>query len=475
MDLPSVLRLPSRSSITFRLTILFAGTTFVILLLSAAALYWSLARSLRAEDARLLRENATLLQQASRRRPDRPSTVRDEILLEPAAGRLEPFYARIVDRDGRAVVETPGMAELLASSRFAAAGPGDVTSWRSPAGRTFLILSRPIAGGAGERLQVALDVTHDARILAGYRRVLAAVLALATLLATAIGLLLARRGLAPIDEITRAVRRITARRLDRRIGGGRWPEELADLARVFDQMLGRLEESFTRLSRFGADLAHELRTPLTNLRGEAEVALGRGRTPDEYRHILESSLEEYGRLTELIDRLLFLARAESGAAALERRLVEVREEVDTVLAFYAVLADENDVTLECTGRARAFLDPTLFRRALANLLSNAVAYTPRGGTVSVSIEAPGPSTRVEVRDDGCGIAAEHLKRVTDRFYRVDPAREGNGAGAGLGLSLVRTITELHGGSMDLSSRPSVGTTVSLDFPAPPADSHITLP
>ncbi|HZD04678.1 MAG TPA: histidine kinase dimerization/phospho-acceptor domain-containing protein, partial [Longimicrobiales bacterium] len=313
MDLPPALRLPSRSSITLRLTVLFAGTTFGILLLSAAVLYWSLARSLRAEDARLLRENATLLQQASRHRQERSSTVRDEILLEPAAGRLEPFYARIVDRDGRALVETPGMADILPASRFAAAGPADVASWRSPAGRTFLILSRPLDQGARERLQVALDVTHDAHILTRYRRVLVAVLALATLLATLVGLLVARRGLAPIDEITKTVRRITAHRLDRRIGGRRWPEELADLARVFDQMLGRLEESFARLSRFGADLAHELRTPLTNLRGEAEVALGRARTPGEYRQVLESSLEEHGRLTELIDRLLFLARAESGA------------------------------------------------------------------------------------------------------------------------------------------------------------------
>lgn len=454
----------SRSpSITLRLTLLFAGTTFGIVLLSATVLYWSLAGSLRSEDVRLLRENALLLEEKLQRHPDRPSILQEEIVLEPATGRLEPFYARVVD-SGSTVIETPRMQEVVPPALFTSGGGVETVAWRSPRGRTLLLHSIPAGERSGVRIQVALDVTHDSIILARYRRVLLAVLLVATLSAALAGLAIARRGLHPLARITGTMRKISASRLDQRMGARRWPAELADLAAVFDDMLDRLQDAFGRLTRFSADLAHELRTPLTNLRTEAEVALGRTRSGEEYRAVVESSLEEYERLTELIDRLLFLARAESGAAGLKRRPIAAEEEAAAVVDFYSALAEDTGVILGCSGRASLQVDPTFFRRALGNLVSNALAHTSRGGEVRVRIRDAERQVLVEVTDTGCGIAPEHLPRLTDRFYRVDPARTSNGAGAGLGLSLVRTIAELHGGSLELTSETGVGTTATLMFP-----------
>lgn len=468
MGAPRVRRVWASSSITLRLTLLFAGATFGILLLASGALYQSLGDSLRSEDARLLTENATLLQEALEQGEDRLTMLLEELAFEPSTRRLEPYYARVTDEDGELIIEAPGMAGVLPTSAFTTTGVGNpAASWRSPNGRDFLVLSLSTDTRPVRHIQVGLDVTHDSVILGRYRRQLLSVLIAATFLAALAGLVIARHGLRPITEITSAVGRMTARDLHQRIGGTYWPKELSGLARVFDDMLARLEESFGRMSRFSADIAHEIRTPVTNLRSGAEITLGRARTPEEYRDALASSLEEYDRLTEIVDRLLFLARAESGADALESRTVEVREEVEVVLDFYSVLAEEKGVELECVGAARATLDPALFRRALANLLSNALEHTHRGGHVSVRVADAGATLQVEVQDNGSGIPAEHLPHVTERFYRVDPARAGNGAGAGLGLSLVNTIVDLHGGSMELSSRPGAGTTVKLVFPPAP--------
>lgn len=463
-------------SITTRLTALFAGAALLILLTAAALLHWNLARALRSEDARLLRENVATLQSLAAS-SDPLNRLRDEIVSEPAATRIEPYYVRY--REGsRLVLETAGMRAILPSGIFPPPGQLEEDSpmrWRSPTGRTFLLLSTPASDASGRSFQAALDVTHDERLLRGYRRVLLAVVLIGSMLAALAGYLTARQGLRPLGRLTRAVRQVTARRLDQRIGDTEWPRELDDLAAVFDGMLARLEDSFDRLSRFSADLAHELRTPLTNLRGEAEIALGQRRSAEEYQRVLTSSLEEYTRLTGLVDRLLFLARAEAGAAALEPQPLDGATEVARVCDFYAALAEERGIRLEHSGTAPLVADPLLFRRALANLLSNAVEHTPAGGRVVVTITPFAEGARVSVADTGAGIAPEHLPHVTERFYQVDPARAWRAGGAGLGLALVRSIAELHGGSIQLESEPGRGTRVSLLFPGGPTPNKMTTP
>jgi two-component system heavy metal sensor histidine kinase CusS len=274
-----------------------------------------------------------------------------------------------------------------------------------------------------------------------------------------------RRGLRPLAEITRATERVGVQQLQERIRTRHWPRELATLAGAFDRMLDRLQESFERLSRFSADLAHELRTPINNLVGEAQVTLSRERTAAEYARVLQSGLEEHGRLARMIDSMLFLARADQAQSGLELQTLEAAAHLRTVAEFYQPLAEELSVSLSCDGDCRLRADPALVRRALSNLLSNALRHTPAGGSVTLSAGMARDHVPVlQVTDTGTGIGAEHLPRLGDRFYRVDPSRSDGSGSAGLGLAIVRSIMSLHGGEFRIETAPGRGTTVSLRFP-----------
>ena len=246
-----------------------------------------------------------------------------------------------------------------------------------------------------------------------------------------------------------------------RIGSEGWPRELQPLAVAFDEMLKRLDDSFTRLSQFSADLAHELRTPIANMLGEAQVALTRNRAAPEYREIIESTVGECERLSRIVDNLLFVARVDAAREPIARKCFNARAAVEKIAAFYQMVADDHNVTIKCSGEGQIYADSDLFERIVGNLLDNALRYTPKHGAIHITI-----LKRIShVSDNGSGIAAEHLPRVFDRFYRAESARSPDGAG--LGLALVKSIVELHGGSATIQSEVNHGTTVVLKFPAAP--------
>ena len=335
--------------------------------------------------------------------------------------------------------------------------------------KMYLLMSAwGIVGRSGSErrlLQAVMDISHEEAIIANYGWWLVLVLLLGVVISAGAGVIVADSGMRPLREITRTVQRIRASQLHERTHPLRWPTELRALAAAFDDMLVRLEDSFTRLSQFSMDLAHELRTPINNLMGEAEVTLSRARTLEEYQKVLESSLEEYSRLARMIDSLLFLARAEGTEVRVERSQVDARREIEAVREFYDAMADEKGIAVTCQGGASLEADPILLRRAVSNLLSNAIQYTPRGGSVTVSVaQREDRSIEVGVTDTGCGIAPEHLPRIFNRFYRTSSARSDNPQGAGLGLAIVKTIMALHGGSVAMTSEPGKGTTAALRFP-----------
>lgn len=254
-------------------------------------------------------------------------------------------------------------------------------------------------------------------------------------------------------------------------------------------MLDRLEESFERISRFSADIAHDLRTPVNNIRGEAEVALARARSTEEYRDVVESCLEEAVRLSDLIGDLLFLARAESPLTHLRRERVDVAELLGGVREYYEASAADSGVSLTTTVADQpvvAELDRTLLQRAVGNLVSNALAHTPPGGTVVLGTVFDSPidsphfdssktdfpnaafsTIRIDVSDTGVGIPAEALPKVFDRFFRVDSSRSQGSGGTGLGLAIVQSIALLHGGKVEIASQPGHGTRVTLRMPVRP--------
>jgi two-component system heavy metal sensor histidine kinase CusS len=292
---------------------------------------------------------------------------------------------------------------------------------------------------------------------------LALVLGAGVIASALIAVTVTRRGLRPLAEMRRSLERVQPAHLNERIEPDHWPRELQPMAVSFDAMLARLEDSFTRLSQFSADLAHELRTPIGNMLGEAQVALTRQRSSNEYRAVIESAATECERLSRIIDSLLFLARAESAEQQISRSSFNACAAVEKIISFYQTLAEDRHVEIACTGGAEIFADPILFNRAIGNLIDNALRFTPENGSIRIAIRAVAHAVEISVSDNGSGIAPEHLPRVFDRFYRADPSR--SSAGTGLGLSLVKSIVDLHGGSVSIESQLAGGTSVTLTFPS----------
>jgi two-component system, OmpR family, heavy metal sensor histidine kinase CusS len=466
-------------SITGRLALLYTLSAFAILVIATGFLYWAFSNNLKQEDKQFLAEKINVQRAIMKERPeeDRAEDERDleqEVKWERSAPQFTRYYSRVLDEKGKTVSETDDMGDIIPASSFTSpvgpnGTPEEAVKWRRH-GKTYLLMEAwaKLGNTSGKKrlLQIALDVSREEKLLADYRQKLIVVIVLGVLFSAGAGMAIARRGMRPLEEITKTVERVTASQLDERVSRAGWPLELRSLATAFDDMLRRLEESFARLSQFSADLAHELRTPINNLMGEAEVALSRTREPEEYRHILESSLEECGRLSSMIDGLLFLARAESAKATITPSVFDARKELDTVVEFYDALAKEQGITVTCRGDASIEADPLLFRRAISNILSNAIRYVPSGGKVDFLIgQKKGQPVEVIASDTGPGIAPEHLPYIFDRFYRADQARTQSSQGTGLGLAIVKSIMELHGGTVEVQSRVGKGTTVTLHFPA----------
>jgi two-component system heavy metal sensor histidine kinase CusS len=274
-----------------------------------------------------------------------------------------------------------------------------------------------------------------------------------------------RRGLQPLTDMTQLLARIGPTHMKERLAPADWPRELQPLANAFDDMLNRLDDSFTRLSQFSADLAHELRTPIANMLGEAQVALTRDRTLAEYRATVESTIAECERLSRIVDNLLFVARVDAAREPIARKRFDAGAAVEKITAFYQAIADDHHVAISCRGEGQIYADSDLFERALANLLDNALRFTPQNGSIEIALSEHDAAFVVAVSDTGRGIAPEHLPRVFDRFYRAESSRGSDGAG--LGLALVKSIMDLHGGSASIESKVGRGTTVTLTFPASP--------
>lgn len=265
-----------------------------------------------------------------------------------------------------------------------------------------------------------------------------------------------RQGHAPIRKISAKIRGITSSQLHVRLRPQDVPIELADLVNSFNDMLGQLEDGFQRLENFSADIAHELRTPVTNLTTETQVALGKDRSVEEYREILYSNLEEFERMSKMIGNMLFLAQTDNDLSHMEPSVVDLAQETRGLFDYFEAWAEERGVALELVGRADSVTgDHLMLRRALGNLLSNAIRYTPRGHAVTVRFTQSGETVTVAVENPGPTIANEHLPRLFDRFYRVDTSRRKTDEGAGLGLAIVKSIVDLHHGKVSVTSQADV--------------------
>ncbi len=298
----------------------------------------------------------------------------------------------------------------------------------------------------------------------------ALILPLGLVAALLMGTWIASHALGAVDQIITEVREITdGRSLHRRLAEPLVRDELGRLAETLNQMMTRLERSFAALRRFTADASHELKTPLTVLRAGVERAITTPNLPQETLAVLEETLQEIKRMTELVDALLTLARADEGIAPLHREAVDLRDIVHEVQETGELLAEEAGVTMEVATPAEPMVvsvDASRIRQLILNLVTNAVKYTPAGGNVRMQLGAANGRVALSVADTGIGIAPGDLPHIFDRFWRADSARTRTGErpGAGLGLAICKWIAEAHGGEINVVSRPGRGTTFTVTLP-----------
>lgn len=456
-------------SLTLRLTVLFALAAVLVLCLLGLLIWRSLERHFEEQDMDVLSGKMKLVRH-----------VLGEGLATPAGTSFaQQLDDALTGHHGLIIVITgPDRQRLYANAELeppralldspAAGHDGHPLKWTAGDGRPWrgISMAIPFDGNGKSRYVavVATEISHHEHFMRAFGRTLWVFMVLAALAMGLLGWVAVRRGLAPLQALKREAEEITANRLHARLSAEAIPLELADLTDTLNAMLSRLEASFRRLSDFSSDLAHELRTPVSNLLTQTQVTLSQARTADAYRDILASNAEEFERLSRMISDMLFLAKAEHQQVIPSREQLQLADEVADLLSFYEVLAEEKQIRLAAEGQGTISGDRLMLRRAISNLLSNALRHTPPGGAVTIRIaqQADGKAL-LAVENTGPCIAAEHLPRLFDRFYRAASARQRTTEGAGLGLAITRSILRAHGGDVSVSSTAGI-TRFTLSLP-----------
>lgn len=327
--------------------------------------------------------------------------------------------------------------------------PADLVSWQQ-AEHTYR--GAILQGPAGIRIAVAMEMEFHLHYLALLRWTLWLTIAAAVALILLAAWFGVRQGLLPLRRLSSDIRQISAERLHVRLEPDQVPVELAELVQSFNQMIENLQQGFARLSEFSADIAHELRTPLSNLITQTQVSLSKERSLEEYRELLYSNLEEQERLARMVSDMLWLAKTDHGLHKLQREPVDLMAVCQQLFEFFEVIADEKNVRLNYEGPALTIqADKLMLQRALSNLLSNAIRHAATSSGVQIRVQPWSAQVEIRVINQGPLIAAAHLPRLFERFYRADPSRQRHSEGAGLGLAMVKSITELHGGQITAHS------------------------
>ena len=432
-----------RLSLSNRLALLFAACTAVVSLF--AGVLFS-----RASEAHFVELDQQLLDGkliGLRRALDDIPSSESETRLADELSRQADLSLRIIGSDGQRLYDS--------SARLPKDLPRQLgLSTVSDDGTDYRVLNAPLFPDKPDspQLTLLLDITHHQHFLQRMQHLIWLTVSLSALATALLGAWAARSGLRPLRRMSAVASGVSAQSLNARLPEADMPPELEELAYSFNAMLGRLDDSFQRLSAFSADIAHELRTPLSNLLTHTQVTLTRPRPIEDYREALHSNLEELQWMAQLVNDMLYLAKADHGLLMPKREALELAEEADVLLEFFAPLAEDAQVKLSRDGTARMQGDRSMLRRALSNLLDNALRFTPSGGEVRVKIVEQPTGLSLTVENSGEVISEDLLPRLFDRFYRADPARrEGSSEHAGLGLAITQSIIRAHGGQIRCES------------------------
>ncbi len=444
-----------RNSITWRLTLIFAALSTAVLIAIGTIASLSVENHFAEEDMEEINGKLELIQNAF----DKTSTTADiKNLPQKLNDALVGHHALLVT-----VYEPSGK---ILYSTHAADFPEDILEthpahYKTKAAtlRKWTLNQRPYRGlsvqmdtarelAAPLNVAIALDIEHHQVFIQRFQQSLWVSLFIGVLITVVLGWIAVKRGLAPVRDFDKIASRVSASRLDERIPVEVLPNELVALGLSFNSMLQRLEDSFQRLSDFSSDIAHELRTPISNLMTQTQVAVSKSRTADEYQEILYSNLEEYDHLSRMISDMLFLAKADNGLIVPNKEKIDLAQEAQVVIDFFEPLADEKNVKIVFTGNASIVGDKLMMRRAISNLLSNAIRHTDENQQININLGMMESEQIQLIIDNPCEpITQEHLTKIFDRFYRIDPSRQRNSEGSGLGLAITKSIIESHGGKI----------------------------
>lgn len=457
-------------SLTSRISLLFAVAASLVLLVTGYILTQVVEAHFEDQDRHELTGKLELIQNlfkhaTSNKELDQlPQQLDDALVGHPGLAVV------VADAAGGIWFATSGadfpralLQECQAQSKGCA--PGTLQQWKQAGGSyRGMALSITAGGDKPYTVIVAQDIQDHEHFIGKFRSVLAIAITLAAFATASLGWIVTRWGLFPLRQVTDTVANISAERLSDRLPSTGLPTELIPLAAAFNAMLARLDDSFRRLSEFSSNIAHELRTPISNLMTQTQVALSSARDKDEYKEVLYSSLEEYERMAQMVGDMLYLAQADNGLLRPGPDKVDLADETQGLFDYFEAWAEARGVSLTLMGSATTFGDRLMLRRALSNLISNAIRHTPPGQAARVSLSGHGDKVIVTVENPGPEIPAEHLPRLFDRFYRVDPSRQRKGDGAGLGLAIVKSIVDAHEGAIAVTSANGM-TRFQLTLPA----------
>ena len=455
-------------SLTLRLALIFALLAFALLATLGVALYRELEREL------VMRDDAALIYRIDQLR----NLLNDSNTLDLIKTKPELFQNMLGNRESVLSIAAPGRPPLLTVNPSNIDLPSvppvpkhqtltlaDVHHFPSINGVPFATVAASIDSGDLGSLQVTTGrlMTERTAVLASYRLSIYILASVAAIMLAAIGYLLVHRGLLPLRRLASHAQGIGVGNLAERLDSHGAPKELLPMIDSFNTMLERLAKGFVQLGQVSTDMAHELRTPINNLLGETQVALQQHRSIESYQLLLASNVEELERLARMLDNMLFLARTDPASALRQRQALSAADEVERIAEYFEGLAGDVDISIHAEGEGEIWAEPMLLRRALANLCANAIKYGAPSTELEIRAVSSTEGIYLKVSNRGETIAAEHLPRLFERFYRVDESRERSAQSNGLGLSIVATIMQLHNGRYSVSSEAGV-TCFELFFP-----------
>lgn len=441
-----------RLSLTMRLTILFSLSSAVVLLGLGVLIWLAMDRHFANEDYVVLGDNIRLIQKIAEESPiDRlPDRLKEMVEHHPG------FVAHVQTAQGKSLYATKdfdfGTAFEAIAQQSARNAP---FIWQKGAQEYRGLRAQAAVSDARVgplSVVVGMDTEIHDHFMHAFRQSLAFYTTLAAVASGLFGWWAARRGLAPLRMMASRAKGVTANKLDACMPVEAVPVEMADLAATLNAMLERLQDDFRRLSEFSSDLAHELRTPITNLMTQTHVVLSQPRDAAKYREVLTSNAEELQRLGRMVSDMLYLAKMEHGITLPNEEAINVADEVRALFDFYDALAEDKGVNLRLQGQARIAGDRLMLRRALSNLLSNALRYTPSGKQILVEAQEQTGNATIVVENEGEEISPELLPSLFDRFFRADKSRtRADSDSVGLGLSITQAIMVAHGGQISAES------------------------